>query len=258
MPQRPDGSLSDELPTIMQPGHLQWNPNPTLMRPFGGLWGQTQAPPPPIHAQQQTAVVPYILPNTSARRMLPGSGSEQQTPMARPQVPGQFSQHVGPTAPFPSAGGSMSHGKGSRQQTPMARPQVPGQSSQHVGPIVPSEFHQNFQFLDSRRTSGLPLTRWIKSTDWSYKKHIVGCPVHAIPLQAVLYKGFHSYWLRHIAEGRPTYLAGFKTLIIRSSVLSCILCAAERGRLGLGRTRGICATAGRTAPDADGQSHRNS
>ena len=26
----------------------------------------------------------------------------------------------------------------------------------------------------------------------------------------MLYKGFHSYWLRHIAEGKPTFLAGCK------------------------------------------------
>ena len=112
----------------------------------------------------------------------------------------------------------MSNEKGSGQQTPMARPQVVGQFSQHVGPIVPSEFHQKSQLLDSKSISGLPLTRWVKSTDWSYKKHIAGCPVHAVPLQAVLYKGFHSYWLRHIAEGRPTYLAGSKSL---SEVVFC-------------------------------------
>ena len=58
-----------ERPTIMQLSHLQWNANPTLMRPFGGLWGPSQAPPPPAHAQQQTAVAPYIPPDTSARGM---------------------------------------------------------------------------------------------------------------------------------------------------------------------------------------------
>ena len=44
---------------IMQPNHLQWSPNPALMRALGGLWDQSQAPPPPAHAQQHAAVVPY-------------------------------------------------------------------------------------------------------------------------------------------------------------------------------------------------------
>ena len=74
------------------------------------------------------------------------------------------------------------------------------------------------------------MTRWVKSTDWSYKKQIVGCPVHAVPLQAVLYKGFHSYWLRHIAEGRPTYLAGFTSL---SEVVFCHAFFAQLREEGL-------------------------
>ena len=144
----------------------------------------------------------------------------------------------------------MSHGKGSLQQTPMARPQVPGQFSQHVGPIVASEFHQNTHFLDFRSISGLSLTRWVKSTDWSYKKHIVGCR-HAIPLQAVLYKGFHSYWLRRIAEGRPTYLAGFKSL---SEVVFCHAFFAQLREEGLdldGRAASVLQQAGQNPMQTD-------
>ena len=87
-----------------------------------------------------------------------------------------------------------------------------GTTSATVGPALPQEFQPNLQFLDARNMSGWPLARWVKSTNWSYKKQIVGCSIHAIPLQAVLYKGFQSYWLRRIAEGRPTFLAGFRSL----------------------------------------------
>ena len=72
--------MNQERPMIMQPNHLQWSPNPVLIWPFGGLWGQSQAPPPPAHAQQHTAMVPYRPPAATAGGMSHGKGSGQQTP----------------------------------------------------------------------------------------------------------------------------------------------------------------------------------
>ena len=71
----------------------------------------------------------------------------------------------------------------------------------------------------------------------------------------VLYEGFHSYWLRHVAEGRPTYLAGFRSL--SEVVLSYILCIVERGRPGFGRLGGLRATTDRTEPATDESSYRH-
>ena len=33
-----------------------------------------------------------------------------------------------------------------------------------------------------------------------------------IPLHSVLYQGWNSYWIRHIAEGKPTFFAGFRSM----------------------------------------------
>ena len=46
----------------------------------------------------------------------------------------------------------------------------------------------------------------------SLKKQIDQCPTHVIPLHAVLYQGWNSYWIRHIAEGKPTFFAGFRSM----------------------------------------------
>ena len=162
------------------------------MRPFGGNWGQAQAPALPVNVQQVATL-------------------------------GHF-------RPPPVACGGAPHLHGSGLHVPQPRPQNPLSSAQSVGPTVPAEFQQNLQFLDARCVSGLPLTRWVKFTDWSYKKQIVGCPVHAIPLQAVLYKSFQSYWLRHIAEGRLTYWAGFKSM---SKVVFCHALVAQLREEGL-------------------------
>ena len=85
-------------------------------------------------------------------------------------------------------------------------PHVP----RRLGPPFPQDFVCNLRFLDSRSIAGLPLGRWVKQTDWTYRKQLGGCPVDEIPLHAVLYQGYHSYWLRRIAEGKPTFLAGFR------------------------------------------------
>ena len=209
--------MQQARPAIMQPNHVQWSPNPALMRPFGGLCGQSQAPPPPAHAQQHTAVVPYV-PHAAAAGNV--AWKRIRTANAHGSTSGTRTVQ---SARWPYRtvcnDDRWKHGKGSGQQTPMARPQVPGQFSQHVGPIVPSEFQQNPQFLDSRRFSGLR----VKCTDWSHKKQIVGCPVHFT-------KGFHSYWLRQIAEGKPAYLAGFKSL---SEVVFCHAFFAQLREEGL-------------------------
>ena len=134
--------MQQEKPTIRQLNHLQWSPNEALMRVFGvshrhplrlltlsniQLWYRT-------YRMQQ----PWV-----------GCRMEKDQNSKRPwldlKVPGQFSQHAGPTVPYATTTGCMRHGKGSGQQTPMARPQVPGQFSQHVGPAVPGEFQQNPQ-----------------------------------------------------------------------------------------------------------------
>ena len=86
------------------------------------------------------------------------------------------------------------------------------------GPPFAQDLLCNPQFLDSRSIAGLPLGRWVKQTDWTYRKQLGGCPVDEIPLHAVLYQGFHSFWLRHIAEGKPSFLAGFRDI---SEVVFC-------------------------------------
>ena len=75
-----------------------------------------------------------------------------------------------------------------------------------------SDFVQNPHFLDSRTVAGLSLHRWVRRTEWTTKKQIEQCPTHVIPLHSVLYQGWNSYWIRHIAEGKPTFFAGFRSM----------------------------------------------
>ncbi|CAE7685635.1 unnamed protein product [Symbiodinium microadriaticum] len=80
------------------------------------------------------------------------------------------------------------------------------------GPNLPADIVQNPHFLDTRTVAGLSLHRWVRRTEWTTKKQIDQCPTHFIPLHAVLYQGWNSYWIRHIAEGRPTFFAGFRSM----------------------------------------------
>ena len=50
----------------------------------------------------------------------------------------------------------------------------------------------------------LNLARWVKKSEWTVKKQIDSCPSRAIPLHSVLCQGWNSYWIRHVAEGKPT------------------------------------------------------
>ena len=112
------------------------------------------------------------------------------------------------------------------------QPRVSGLSPQHdtrqprvFGPMLPAEFCQNPNFLDSRSIAGLNLARWVKKTDWSVRKQIDGCPTHLVPLHSLLYQGWNSYWIRHVAEGKPTFLAGFR------SMAEVVFCHALFGKL---------------------------
>ena len=89
-----------------------------------------------------------------------------------------------------------------------------GGQAQHrtFGPMLPAEFSQNPNYLGARTIAGLNLARWVKKSEWTVKKQIDGCPSHAIPLHSVLYQGWNSYWIRHVAEGKPTFFAGFRSM----------------------------------------------
>ena len=129
-------------------------------------------------------------------------------PMA-PQIPGA------PPPPRTSTpvGGTVHQSAGSGYIRPTS-PQgtSTGTGMRSFGPLLPADFVQNPNFLDTRTVAGVSLPRWVRRTDWTTKKQIDQCPTHVIPLHSVLYQGWNSYWIRHIAEGKPTFFAGFRSM----------------------------------------------
>ena len=138
-----------------------------------------------------------------------------------PRLARMLSMPVAPQIPgAPPVPGTTGQGRGPSNQgasSACSRPSSPqgtqaGSGMRSFGPNLPADIVQNPHFLDTRTVAGLSLHRWVRRTEWTTKKQIDQCPTHFIPLHAVLYQGWNSYWIRHIAEGRPTFFAGFRSM----------------------------------------------
>ena len=154
---------------------------PTVTQPQNLSWN-----PSPRAARIMNAPIAPQVPEWSPNPCVARVASVQ----AAPQVPGMSAAHHGPG----HAG--------------------PGSPTQHrtFGPMLPAEFSQNPNHLHSRSIAGLNLALWVKKSEWTVKKQIDGCPSHAIPLHSALYQGWNSYWIRNVAEGKPTFFASFRSM----------------------------------------------
>ena len=88
-----------------------------------------------------------------------------------------------------------------------------GQSHSFVstfGPPLPSSFRGDAMFLDTNLVGGLQLPRFVKTSDFTRRKGIAGCPASAVPIHALLHHGWSSWWLRRLCDGKECYLGMFK------------------------------------------------
>ena len=178
--------------------------------PCRAHWSST-VPPPPVSWQNPMGTVHR--PQTRPTVMQPQNLSWNPNPCAARIMNVPVAPQVPEWSPNPCA---------ARVTNVQVAPQVPGMSTAHqgpgstrhrtFGPMLPAEFSQNPNYLDSRSIAGLNLARWVKKSEWTVKKQIDGCPSHAIPLHSVLYQGWNSYWIRHVAEGKPTFFVGFRSM----------------------------------------------
>ena len=121
---------------------------------------------------------------------------------APPVMPGSFQPH----------GNAMS-GKGTSvpgqvQQLPVGSPSHSPMST--FGPPLPTNFRGDAMFLDTSLVGGLPLPRFVKTSDFTRRKGIAGCPASAVPIHALLHHGWSSWWLRRLCDGKECYLGMFK------------------------------------------------
>ena len=165
-------------------------------------------PTPPASWQGGRPAYPVVQPQNLPWQPNPRLAQMLSLPVA-PQIPG---------APPPPGTSTQIRGPSNQGASPgYSRPVSPqgvqsGSGMRSFGPNLPADFVQNPHFLDSRTVAGLNLHRWVRRTEWTVKKQIDQCPTHVIPLHAVLYQGWNSYWIRHIAEGKPTFFAGFRSM----------------------------------------------
>ena len=165
-------------------------------------------PTPPQSWQGGRPAYPAVQPQNLPWQPNPRLAQMLSAPVA-PQITGA----PPPPRTNAQAGGPVHQSAGSgyiRPASPQGMPSGPGMRS--FGPLLPADFVQNPNFLDTRTVAGVSLPRWVRRTDWTTKKQIDQCPTHVIPLHSVLYQGWNSYWIRHIAEGKPTFFAGFRSM----------------------------------------------
>ena len=77
---------------------------------------------------------------------------------------------------------------------------------------------------------GMVLPRFVSGTAWAKSKGIAGCPVYAIPIHALVHHQWGSYWIRHIAAGRETFVAAFREV---SEVVLCTTLFQQMRRAGI-------------------------
>ena len=165
-------------------------------------------PTPPTSWQGGRPAYPAVQPQNLPWQPNPRLAQMLSAPVA-PQLPG---------APPPPRTGPQVRSPINQSASPgYSRPTSPqgttsGSGMRSFGPLLPADFVQNPHFLDTRTVAGLSLHRWVRRTEWTTKKQIDQCPTHVIPLHSVLYQGWNSYWIRHIAEGKPTFFAGFRSM----------------------------------------------
>ena len=59
---------------------------------------------------------------------------------------------------------------------------------------------------DEKKIIELDLPKLIQVTDWSEQKRIAGYPIDQVPLAAITYQGLNNWVLRHLAQGRSTFV----------------------------------------------------
>lgn len=160
-----------------------------------------------------------------------GKGAQPAAQCGYGKAPSAYvSQPSHPTTGFPTFAQSMhakALGKGAAQmgqtqswQTPHTAvgpcpTTLPGKGTPDppatiFGPPLPSSFRSDPMFLDTNLVGGLQLPRFVKTSDFTRRKGIAGCPASAVPIHALMHHGWSSWWLRRLCDGKEVYMGMFK------------------------------------------------
>ena len=101
-------------------------------------------------------------------------------------------------------------------------------------PPLPNDFVTSPDFHDCRVIFGHDLPKLVKSTAWSEKLGIAGCPIETLPMLAVTRHSWASYWLRNVCHGLETYPV-YTRSVPQAMFISEILSRITHHRLDIDR-----------------------
>ena len=157
-------------------------------------------PPPPPPGHWGTYRVPTGILTAAAHRhpANPSFAAFQPqrgvSPYTRPSVPYQ------PQPTFPP-------------QPPQIQSTVPSHSSpprppptrSFQTPPLPSDFVPSEQYHDCKVVYGYDLPKAVRTTTYTQKIGIAGCPIETVPLLAIVRHSWSSYWLRYLCHGHEIF-----------------------------------------------------
>ena len=101
-------------------------------------------------------------------------------------------------------------------------------------PPLPNDFVTSPDFHDCRVIFGHDLPKLVRSTAWSEKLGIAGCPIETLPMLAVTRHSWASYWLRNVCHGLETYPV-YTRSVPQAMFISEILSGITHHRLDIDR-----------------------
>ena len=99
-------------------------------------------------------------------------------------------------SPFPESAGLPAH----------AMPKGHNNLLKHIHNGLSDLARSSATHWDEKKVIDLDLPRLIQTTDWSEQKRIAGYPIDQVPLAAITYQGLNNWVLRHLAQGRSTFV----------------------------------------------------
>ena len=72
-------------------------------------------------------------------------------------------------------------------------------------PPLPSDFVPSEQYHDCKVVYGYDLPKAVRTTTYTQKIGIAGCPIETVPLLAIVRHSWSSYWLRYLCHGHEIF-----------------------------------------------------
>ena len=97
------------------------------------------------------------------------------------------------------------HHRSSPLSLPHISPSRPPPMRSFQTPPLPSDFVPSEQYHDCKVVYGYDLPKAVRTTTYTQKIGIAGCPIETVPLLAIVRHSWSSYWLRYLCHGHEIF-----------------------------------------------------